>query len=56
MELSKQAAQELAEGSVTISRVAELEVGVDELEGQGRRLEAKKALRKEKRSKESDLV
>jgi len=70
VELSEQAAQELAEGSTAIGRVAELEacaaIGrvaelearVAELEGQGRRLEAEKvevekALRKEKRGKES---
>ena len=59
MELSEQAAQELAEGSTAISRVAELEARVAELEAQGRQLEAGKveaeeALRKEKRGKESD--
>ena len=48
MELSKQAAQELAEGSVTISRVADLKARLAELEGHGCRLEAEKALRKEK--------
>ena len=58
MELSEQAAQELDEGSAAIGRVAELEARVDELEAQGRRLEAEKveaekALRKEKRGKES---
>ena len=54
VELSEQAAQELAEGSTAIGRVAELEacaaIGrvaelearVAELEGQGRRLEAEK--------------
>ena len=59
MELSEQAAQELAEGSTAIGRVAELEARVAELEAQGCRLEAEKvkveeALRKEKRGKESD--
>ena len=58
MELSKQAAQELAEGSTAISRVAELEARVAELEAQGRWLvvdsvKAEEALRKEKRGKES---
>ena len=53
MELSEQAAQELAEGSAVIGRVEELEARVAELEAQGRRLEAEKALRKEKRCKES---
>ena len=59
MELSKKAAQELAEGSTTISWVAALEARVAELEAWGRRLEAGKvkaedALRKEKLGKESD--
>jgi len=59
VELSEQAAQELAEGSAAIGRVAELEARVAELEAQGRRLEAEKveaekALRKEKCGKESD--
>ena len=59
MELSEQAAQELAEGSTAVGRVAELEARMAELEAHGRRLEAKKvmaeeALRKEKRGKESD--
>ena len=54
MELSEQAAQELAEGSATIGRVAELEARVAKLEAQGRQWEAEKALRKEKRGKESD--
>ena len=36
MELSEQAAQELAEGSTAISQVAELEAKVAELEAQGR--------------------
>ena len=59
MELSEQAAQELAKGSAAIGRVAELEARVAELEAQGHRLEAErveaeKALREEKRSKESD--
>ena len=59
MELSEQAAQELAEGSTAIGRVAELEARVAELEAQGCRLEAEKvkaeeALHKEKRGVESD--
>ena len=59
MELSEQAAQELAEGSTTIGRVAELEARVAELEAQDRRMKAEKvkaeeALRKEKHGKESD--
>ena len=50
----KQAAQELAEGSTAIGRVAGLEARVAELEAQSRHLEANKvkaedALRKEKR-------
>ena len=58
MELSEQAAQELAEGSTAISQVAELEAKVAELEAQGCRWKAEKvkaeeALRKEKRGKES---
>ena len=58
MELSEQAAQELAEGSTAIGRVAELEARVAELEAQGRQWKAEKvkaeeALRKEKRGKES---
>ena len=58
MELSEQAAQELAEGSTAIGRVAELEARVAELEAQGRRLEAdrvkaEKALHKEKSGEES---
>ena len=40
MELSEQAARELAEGCTTIGRVAELEARVAELEAQGRQLEA----------------
>jgi hypothetical protein len=57
VELSKQAAQELAEGSTAVSRVAELEARVAELEARDRQLEADKvkageALRKEKRGKE----
>ena len=57
MELSEQAAQELAEGSTAIGRMAELEAWVAELEAQGRQLEAEmvkaeEALRKEKRDKE----
>ena len=59
MELSEQAAQELAEGSTAIGRVAELEARVAELEAQGRRLEAERvkaeeALRKEQHGKDSD--
>ena len=59
MELSEQAAQELAEGSTAIGRVAELEARVAELEAQGCRLEAEKvkveeALHEEKRGKELD--
>ena len=58
MELSEQAAQEFAEGSTAVSRVAELEARVAELEAQGRQLEAGKVeaeetLRKEKHGKES---
>ena len=58
MELSEQAAQELAEGSTAISLVAKLEARVAELEAQGRQLEAEKvkakdALLKERRGKES---
>ena len=58
MELSEQAAQELAEGRTAIGRVAELEARLAELEAQGRRLEAERvkaeeALRKEKRGNES---
>ena len=58
VELSEQAAQELAERSNTVGQVAELEAKVAELEAQGRRLEAErvkaeKALRKEKRREES---
>ena len=58
MELSEQAAQELAEGSTAIGRVAELEARVAELEAQSRRwkaeqVNAEEALRKEKRIKES---
>ena len=58
VELSEQAAQELAERSTTVGRVAELEAKVAELEAQGRRLEAErmkaeKALCKAKRGKES---
>ena len=57
MELSKQAAQELAERNNAVGRVAELEAKVAELEAQGRRLEAErvkgeKALCKEKHGKE----
>ena len=59
MELSEQAAQELAEGSTAIGRVVELEARVAELEARDRQLEADKvkaedALRKEKHGKESD--
>ena len=59
--MSEQAAQELAEGSTTIGRVAELEARVAKLEAQGCRLESEKvkaeeALRKEKRGKESGHV
>ena len=55
MELSEQAAQELAEGSTAIGLVAGLEARVAELEARSRQLEADKvkaedALRKEKRS------
>ena len=54
MELSEQAAQELAEGTTAIGRVAGLEARVAELEAWGHQLEANKvkaedALRKEKR-------
>ena len=57
MELSEQAAQELAEGSTAIGRVVEFETRVAELEAQGCQLEAEKvkaeeALRKEKCGKE----
>ena len=55
MDLYEQAAEELAEGSVTIGRVAVLEAWLADLEGQGRRLEAGKALRKEKRGMKSTL-
>jgi hypothetical protein len=59
VELSEQAAQELAEGSTAIGRVAELEARVAELEARDRQLEADKvkaedALCKEKLGKESD--
>ena len=58
MELSEQAAQELAERSSAVGRVAELEAKVAELEAQSHRLEAERvkaetALRKEKRGEES---
>jgi uncharacterized small protein (DUF1192 family) len=58
VELSEHTAQELAERSAAVGRVAELEARVAELEAQGRRLEAervkaKKALRMEKRGEES---
>ena len=51
--MSEQAAQELARGSATLSRVAELEARVAELEARNRHLEADKvkaedALHKEK--------
>ena len=42
MELSKQAAHELVEGSVAVGRVAELEDRVAELEARDRRVEAEK--------------
>ena len=53
MELYEQAAQELAEGSATISRVARLEARVAKMEARSCQLEADKvkakdALRKEK--------
>ena len=59
MELSEQAAQELAKGSTAISQVAGLEARVAELEAQNRQLEADKvnaedALCKEKHGKEPD--
>ena len=59
MELSEQAAQELAEGSTAISRVAGLEASVAELEVRDHQLEAYKlkaedALYKEKYGKEPD--
>ena len=59
MELSDQAAQELAKGSTAASRVAELEAKVAELEARDHQLEAdnakaEEALRKEKHGKESD--
>ena len=58
MELSEQAAQELAEGSTAIGQVAGLEARVAELEAPGRWLEAERvkaedALRNEKHGKES---
>ena len=54
MELSEQAAQELAEGNSAIGRVVGLEARVADLEARSRQLEANKvkaedALRKEKR-------
>jgi len=57
VELSEQAAQELAEGSTAISRVAGLEAKVAELEARDRQLEAGKVeaeetLRKEKHGQE----
>ena len=59
VELLEKAAQELAEGSAAIGRVAELEARVAELEAQGHRwkaekVKAKEALHKDKRGKESD--
>ena len=56
VDMSEQAAQELARGSATLSRVAELEARVAELEARSRHLEADKvkaedALRKEKRGR-----
>ena len=59
MELSEQAAQELAERSTAVGRVAELEAKVAELEAQDRRWKAEKvkaeeALCKEKCGKQSD--
>ena len=53
VDVSEQAAQELARGSAALSRVAELEARVAELEARSRHLEADKvkaedALRKEK--------
>ena len=53
VDLSEEAAQELAEGSAAIGRVAGLEARVVELEARSRQLEADKvkaedALRKEK--------
>ena len=58
MELSEQAAQELAERSPATDRVAEHEARMAELEVQGRQLEAEgvkaeEAMRKEKRGKGS---
>ena len=59
MELSEQAAQELAERSTVVGRVAELEAKVAELEAQDHRWKAEKvkaeeALCKEKCGKQSD--
>ena len=51
--MSEQASQELAERSAAIGRVVELKARVAKLEAQGCRLEADKALRKEKRGEES---
>ena len=45
MELSEQAAKELAKGSAAIGRVAELEARVAELEAQGCRWQDEEALR-----------
>ncbi|XP_039811745.1 MAP7 domain-containing protein 2-like [Panicum virgatum] len=58
VDMSEQAAQELARGSAALGRVAELEAKVAELEVRSRRLEADKvkaedALRKEKRELEA---
>ncbi|XP_039818491.1 uncharacterized protein LOC120680996 [Panicum virgatum] len=58
VELSEQAAQELAEGSTAIGRVVELEARVAELEAQGRQMEAERvkaevAQRKEERELEA---
>ena len=52
MELSDQAAQELAKGSTAASRVVELEAKVAELEAE--KVKAEDALRKERHGKESD--
>ena len=54
VDMSKHAAKELARGSATLGRVAELEARVIELEARSRQLESDKvkaedALRKEKR-------
>ena len=52
MELSEQAAQELAEGSAAISRVAVLEAKVAKLEAQGRQWKAEKVKAEEALCKE----